>query len=352
MSDSSDIQLEAITVQAMEWLSKLRESELSAEERERFDQWLAESPVHVREYLAAAELWGELRASDDWTTQSTDELVAQARASANVVSFPTKLTAIEPEIEVPRRRHGKQLAIAASALLALGVAVTGWMTGFRLGTDVLATERGEQRSTVLADGSLVQLNTMTRIEVDFDAHARRIHMSQGEAFFRVAHDTSRPFEVITPFGVVRAVGTEFNVYSRSRDMRVAVVEGKVQVSSADKAGIAAVPTLVGAREAVEVMAGVAETKALPATQTELATAWRQRRLAFENERLDAVVAEFNRYNRVAMRIDDAELAAFQINGVFDADDPQALLGYLQRVQRVVVVTDSAQQLTLRREKNR
>ncbi|MBL8266574.1 FecR family protein [Steroidobacter sp.] len=352
MSDTSDVQLDAVTVQATEWFARMRESELSAEQRAEFDQWIAESPVHVREYLAAAQLWGTLHASDDWTTQSTDELVAQARASANIVSFPTKMTATEREPAQRRSRRRAQLAIAASVLVVLGAVFTGWMTGFRFGAQVLATERGEQRSTVLSDGSLVQLNTMTRIEVSFDAHARRIHMSQGEAFFRVAHDTSRPFEVITPFGVVRAVGTEFNVYSRARDMRVAVVEGKVQVSSNEASAGTAVPTLVGARQSVEVAAGAVETKALPPSQTELATAWRQRRLAFENERLDAVVAEFNRYNRVSMRIDDAQLAALQINGVFDADDPQALLGYLQRVQRVVVAADSAQQLTLKREINR
>lgn len=351
MNDKQDQQLDSVTLQAVEWFSRMRESELSSTERARFDLWIAESPVHVREYLGVAELWGTFQDTTQWSSQSTDELLAQARASVSVVPLRPHASDKDEIRHGNQRRKFTRFAAAAALLLTLGTAATFWMHGW-FGSQTLSTARGEQRSLVLSDGSVVQLNTLTRIEVHFDETLRRIDLPQGEAFFRVAHDARKPFEVVTPFGVVRAVGTEFNVYSRLQDMRVAVVEGKVQVSASGSRSSKAPPTLVTARQSVEVAAGSTQAVPLPASETKLATAWLQRRLAFENERLDNVILEFNRYNRVAMRIDDAALAGLRINGVFNADDSRALIGYLQRVQGVTVDSDSNGGLILRREKKR
>jgi transmembrane sensor len=351
MSEKWDTQLEGITAQAVEWFARMRESELSVEDRARFEQWIAESPLHVREYLGAAELWGTMQASDGWPSESTEELLAQARATANVVSFPSQGVASKDSQPPARSRKSIGLAIAATVLLMLGIAGIGLLPESWWARETLATSLGEQRSVVLADGSVIQLNTLTRIRVRFDDHRRLIELSQGEAFFRVAHDEQRPFEVVTAFGTVRAVGTEFNVYSRAHDMRVAVVEGKVRVSAnSSDSGRVAPPTLVTARQSVQIVAGAAAAVRLPTSEPQLATAWMQRRLAFENDSLADVVTEFNRYNRLKLRIDDDELAALEINGVFNADDPHALIGYLQRVQRVVVEEAAGDSLVLRRSK--
>lgn len=352
MNDKWDTQLDNITAQAAEWFHRMREPGLSDEERARFDQWIAESPVHVREYLGAAELWGTFQAAKGWSSQSREELLAQARAPGNVVSFPSQATSNDSGSSATPRRKFIRIAAAATVLLALGIMSATWMHDTWLRDETLSTARGEQRSMVLSDGSVIQLNTLTRIRVHFNDNARRIDLSQGEAFFRVAHDTHRPFEVVTPFGTVRAVGTEFNVYNRAQDMRVAVVEGKVQVLAPGSRSTRIQPTLVTAQQSVELSSGSAQPKHLPASEMKLATAWMQRRLAFENERLETVVAEFNRYNRVAMRIDDAELAMLEINGVFNADDPHALIGYLQRVQGVTIDRDDNDVLILRRGRNR
>lgn len=351
MNDKRDTELDGVAAQATQWFARMRESELSASDRAGFEQWIAESPLHVREYLGAAELWGAMQASGEWSSESTEELLALARSSANVVSFPAQVVGGNDSQQQARPRNSRHLAIAATVLLILGVTFIVLISGNWPARDRLATSLGEQRSVVLSDGSVIHLNTLTRLKVRFDADRRVIELAEGEAFFRVAHDAQRPFEVVTAFGTVRAVGTEFNVYSRAHDMRVAVLEGKVQVSasSSDKS-LAAPPTLVSARQSVEVAARAGAAVHLPSSELQQATAWMQRRLAFENDSLATVVAEFNRYNRIKLRIDDDELAALKINGVFNADDPRALIGYLQRVQRVIVEDAAGESLLLRRSK--
>jgi transmembrane sensor len=225
---------------------------------------------------------------------------------------------------------------------------------------------------VLSDGSVVQLNTLTQIIVRFDAQHRHIEVPRGEAFFRVARDSTRPFDVETPFAVVRAVGTEFNVYNRAGSTRVAVVEGRVRVTprapgSDEKTSLtlpkplhfraprndlgAVQPLTIGPQQTVDVTdKGAVEAMPAPrATPTlDSATAWMQRRIVFNNQRLDDAVAEFNRYNRLQMKVSDPDLASLRITAVFDADDPQALVAYLERLQRVEARRESDAVVLVRR----
>jgi len=351
MSQPKDAATEEITRRAAQWFDRQREGGLSAAERQLFAQWLCASPVHIREYLAVTETWGGMRAGSPWPEESADQLIAAARASNTVTQLLPVMRPVEKRSR-PGSRMSRWGAVAATGLIC----VLAWSFADRIGLpwaakDKFVTERGEQRSISLADGSVIQLNTMTRVSVHYEKDRRVIELPEGEAFFRVAADAHRPFDVVTPLGTVRALGTEFNVYSRAGDMRVVVVEGKVQVAyenphSPRAAGQSVVP--LKARQSLEVNAIGALTPDDDKRRVETATAWMQRRLAFENERLDVIVAEFNRYNRQQMRIDDDELLQLRINGIFNADDPGALARYLQRILDVEVEVTPENTLVLRR----
>jgi transmembrane sensor len=76
----------------------------------------------------------------------------------------------------------------------------------------------------------------------------------------------------------------------------------------------------------------------------------QRRLVFDDAPIARVIDEFNLYNETQLRLDDSELASLRITGVFNADDPGALVKYLERVQGVTATRtaeDSGAQVTLR-----
>ncbi len=279
--------------------------------------------MHVSEYLAIAELSGTLLGADVWPTESGTSLIIGANAVSTVSVHPRMQRPDRPPSRVRRRfAWAAVLAVAAiGAMIVLGMMKIGSASRY-------ATERGEQRSLTLADGSVVQINTLTRLVVRFDGNIRLVELPAGEALFRVAHEPGRPFVVRTPFAAVRAVGTQFNVDTRAQGTRVAVIEGRVAVDR-DITREGKALTLGAGEQAVVTHRAVTRVAAIPPERT---LAWVQRRLIFKSQRLDAAVEEFNRYNRTQLVIAAPELAALRINGVFDADDPQVLVRYLERVQ--------------------
>jgi hypothetical protein len=114
-----------------------------------------------------------------------------------------------------RRRSARNLAMAAAlGVLAVGLAI---FIGPRLQRSpdfIVATNAGENHTVQIPDGSRVTLGGNSRIEVRLDAHTRHIELTQGEAFFAVAKDPSRPFRVHAGRATVSAVDTEFNVRQR------------------------------------------------------------------------------------------------------------------------------------------
>ena len=121
-------------------------------------------------------------------------------------------------------------ALAFGIVLVLFLASEVWMrhpSGTRY-----ATSRGEHATISLPDSSEVTLNHSSALTVEPSRgeRARRVTL-KGEAFFRVRKDGS-PFLVSTSLGVVRVLGTEFNVMVRDDRLEVAVISGTVDVSSA------------------------------------------------------------------------------------------------------------------------
>jgi transmembrane sensor len=340
------------TEQATEWFAHIREYDLSDADRKSFSLWLAESPVHVREYLGVAELWAAVQSSDAWPAQSREDLILALHTvrEVNVFPFASKASIPEPRQRVRTNTQVRRwfIPLAAAASMAL-IVLIAWPN--LLSRSIYRTSRGEQQSIVLSDGSVVQLNTLSTLVIHFDKDRRRVELPRGEALFRVAHDPARPFDVQTPFAVVRAVGTEFNVYNRTEGTQISVIEGKVRVgtalAAAQTSGVS--PRLAredgahssGASSTQSVfplaagqqvtVSSVAEPKPIPANVS-TATAWIQRRIVLDNDSVRTAVDEFNRYNRVQIRVQDEELAGLRISGVFDADDPKALIKYLEQTQ--------------------
>jgi len=102
-----------------------------------------------------------------------------------------------------------------------------------------STKKGERREIQLQDGSIVTLNAASTIQVasDFDIKNRKVVL-QGEAFFLVSKDKTRPFIIKTGKIQTRVVGTSFdiNAYPEENSITVAVSTGKVQVEKEEAAG--------------------------------------------------------------------------------------------------------------------
>ena len=212
--------------------------------------------------------------------------------------------------------------------IALTIAKSVWPV------HVYATSVGEQRTISLADGSLIALNTQSRVRVDYSDEARDIYLIDGQALFTVSHDSNRPFRVHVSGGpVVQAIGTKFDVRRLRNRTTVAVLEGRVQVTPSTNNVDTSTPdplvhrAKLGAGEAINVQDTGAMTT-LAAVDLVEVNAWQQRRLIFKDRALSEIVEEFNRYNRQPIRIADDDLATRRYSGVWDADHPDVLFRYL------------------------
>jgi len=337
-----------IAERADEWLERIKSTEYDKAE---FLRWLKQSPVHIREMLLATT-WDRTfeHALDPEHTIDIEALRVLAGdnvvtlGSGSATSQPLAAAAVSPaKPPNPQSRWfrefvGKRWLVGVSAAACMvGTLVLGWaqLTGTAADQQQYGTIIGEQRSVGLADGSVIHLNTRSRVRVAFSAQARDVYLLEGQAIFKVKHDAARPFRVHVDSSVVQAIGTQFDVYRLKDSTSVAVIEGVVQIIPASSGNIASAAlsklpasTRVPAGEKVVIIADGHLTPHASISAQE-ASAWQQRRLVFRKHTLAEIAAEFNRYNRTPqIRVEGDSLRATRFSGVFDADDPETLLGYL------------------------
>jgi transmembrane sensor len=155
----------------------------------------------------------------------------------------------------------------------------------------------------------------------------------------VARDARRPFDVTAGDTVVRAVGTAFSVRLHGeKQVDVLVAEGRVAIDPADASVAEKRPDPVAQPTASTLSAG--ETVSIKAHRrlkvqkisdedVPRKLAWTQGRLWFDRATLAEAVAEFNRYNRRQLVIDDPAIMSLHIGGAFDATDLDSFVAALQ-----------------------
>lgn len=313
---------------AVRWLITFSEGEVDAAGRAAFNAWLRTSPEHVRAYLRVSAFWIEAGRINSARKHSVDQIVEQALADSNIVQLATGDSIRGPAESRPRL--GRRLAIAASLLVTvLGlVALVQHQQAPAYSTGI-----GEQRSVTLPDGSTVELNAGSSITVRFSDERRLVELTAGQGLFDVAKNPQRPFIVRSGDTEVTAVGTQFDVYNKTSETVVTVIEGRVAIAERERSRMlrpsqtAPLPVLVSAGE--QLVVNPATISVPQPANLEAAVAWTEGLLMFDSEPLGDVVEEFNRYNLKPLVIDDPTLRALRISGVFPATGTRRMLEFLQ-----------------------
>jgi transmembrane sensor len=338
--------------QAAEWFIANQDPAPDHSQRAAFIAWLKSSPMHIDEYLSVALVAHDLRKAADDSDEAMESLLEQARADATgrVVAMPSLKAH-----ELPKQNfvHSRRWSMAAAAIVA-AVSLALWISSEYPGTESqrYLTRHGEQSLQHLADGSTLQLNTDTAVEVRFDGGSRSIHLETGQAFFTVAHGDSRRFRVMADETEIMAVGTQFDVRLKGKSTVVTVVDGQVDVRTGNRQGAAPVRVMrVAAGYRLQIDGDVMPTQS-ERVDAQGAVAWLQRKIVFEREPLGEVGDEFNRYGIVQFVIEDAGLRALPVSGVFNAYDTDSFTAFLAsldgiRVERTpgeihVMMQDAAQ----------
>lgn len=303
----------------------------TAEDAAMLQAWLAESPGHRAAYYRFHAAWKE-----------AGRLTILVPPTVNATVAPPALRVVSTS-RGPARSMLFRYALAASAVLAIGVSS---FYLFKPDANEFRTAVGGLTTVPVADGSRITLNTDSRIRVDLTDAERRVQLEQGEAYFEVAKDPSRPFVVAAGNHSVTAVGTAFSVRREGDDVRVNVTEGTVKVS-ASRGNSRASKTLRAGEEGVLLTAGsIAESKddAVLVQKTGIAEieqglTWRSGTLTFRQTPLADAIAEFNRYNGRKIIIEDAAIARIEVGGVFRATSIDPFIYLLQSRFRVTVTED-------------
>jgi transmembrane sensor len=324
-----------IIQEAAEWFVEFNADTPDEATRRRFDQWLRLSPEHVRAYMELLPIWDDAAALPLPVDASAEALIASAKAASNVLALRGRSAAATDHNADQPIYAGAPVTrrwLAAAAMVAAVISVASVWAYLQSRTPAYVTGVGEQHSLMLTDGSTIQLDALSKLRVHYTAGERGVELLSGRAEFQVVKNSARPFVVRSGGVRVRAVGTQFDVDSRSQSVVVTVVDGRVAVTPPAGGGET---SELGAGEQLVLSSGQLRKAEQP--DVAAATAWAQRQLIFEAASLQEVAAEFNRYNTRRLSIESDQVGSIEISGIFSSTDPASLIRFLREQPGIRVV---------------
>ena len=224
---------------------------------------------------------------------------------------------------------------AAVALLGLVGALAWWHAASDEETVDYATAYGETRTVVLPDGSEVMLNANSRVRYQAPTarRPRREVWLEGEAFFKVMHldqPTPVPFLVHTPDLQVQVLGTEFNVNTRRGRTQVVLNKGSVALQLPSDETTALQPGELAEFAAPEAQLHKATV------DPERFTAWRDRRLKFDDTPLSEVALVLEENYGVRVVFDSPDLRDERVTGEISAQKIDTILKALSTLFSIAV----------------
>ena len=346
----------SVQAQASAWLAKLDNDNPSSEDLQAFKRWVNTDKAHITAFKKVAAAWDELNTLtrlpmllEQKAIQTREQCKEQTKAQNQKENRHQPAVPIFG-ITMVSFRH---IAVAATIVMGVMLGLQQYFSSPQQATYWTAV--GEQKTITLPDNSVVQLNTNSRMQLDYQGEIRAVYLHQGEAHFTVAKNPERPFEVYAGTGLVRAIGTAFSVAlnDNSDEINVVVTEGVVEIApeilspaispQTDRINIEAggaqvladKPAIKNQRVSAGNLAVFNRDKVRTIEKVEQAEmlqllAWQQGLLIFSGEPLEGVVAEISRYTDTKIIIKSEEARALRIGGQFNVADTRAIFSALEK----------------------
>ena len=298
--------------EAARWYIRLHEAAPDAAQRTLFEQWRSQHPDHDRAWQLAQ------RVSEQWKG----------------IPDGVGLRTLDRADRLSRRAGLKALMLLMTAGPA---ALVVWRQGAWSADE--RTLVGEQRQIDLADGTRLNLNTDSAVDIAFDAHQRLIRLRSGEVLVTTGRDPlNRPLRIQTEQGNVYPVGTRFSVRLEGDDNLVCVYSGAVDICPKGRTE----PTRVSAGNQARFNSHwvLAAQPLTPGSD-----GWSTGVLRVERMPLSAFTRELNRYRPGWVRC-DPQIADLLISGAFQLRDTDLALSAVARALPVSVVYRTRYWVTL------
>ncbi|HLT07781.1 MAG TPA: FecR domain-containing protein [Cyclobacteriaceae bacterium] len=217
-------------------LKRFFAGQCSKEEHEEVISWYfsGEADEDISARIAAYWETAQIKeASEDW---GKEEVLGMLRES---------ILDAEPGNNMKSKRFMlffREYLQYAAVLMFIGLAIAGWALFTKPVAEIardatptfthLRTDKGERTQHLLPDGTKAFVNAESSLwySADYLTSAKRTVYLEGEAFFEVAEDPSRPFSVHAHNITTTALGTSFNIEAfAEEDIIVSLMTGKVKV---------------------------------------------------------------------------------------------------------------------------
>lgn len=354
-----------INEEAAQWVLLLEDTpELSKQQIEDLNHWVATSEVHRQCLENMAKSWNEM---DLLSAVMLPQEVRKPPFISTLITgmlFPFLACYVFFLACIKHQRTWLRPALTLSIFTVVSAwFVFTWFEPNGVSKNLLLqTEMGEKITHILDDGSVVWLNSSSKVEVNYSDNYRRINLLTGEAHFEVAKDADRPFEVYADNRLVRAVGTAFSVHKINNKIEVLVTEGTVELAIVENT-LVVIPDDYQAIEvknnvdrsiAIQTTANHPQVKkmlgkltagqriSIPVDSTELDNideldssevtrflSWKEGKLVFAGESLEEVIQEITRHTPVKIDVIDPKLKTMRIGGQFKVGETDTLFYVLE-----------------------
>lgn len=234
----------------------------------------------------------------------------------------------------PINRQRRFWLSAAAIALPLAAALWLFLPNNEVVMELAQTNSGATKVIHLDDGTVIALNENSTLHYPstLGTEKRKVVLN-GEAFFEVTSDPSRPFEVQMERSVVKVLGTKFNIKNREGEdqITVNVEEGKVQFSNTEtRKGV----LLTKGEE------GIIEKNNNQISEKTVnhknASAWRTKTLTYKNAPLQNLATDLEKTFKIKVLISNEAMQDCLISARFANATPEAVLDYVKQLYKLEI----------------
>ena len=312
--------------------------EIAEDELRLLSDWLKADTENQEIFRQFQKTWQLIEKQKIQSTVNQDQewkaLQAKMNVAATEIGNSRKVIQLDRKKSLRSSFHSIWLAAAAVIILLISTVSLYYYYFSKPGTIIL-TAQASNMEQVLPDGSVVSLHAGSQITYPskFTSSTRNVEL-KGEAYFKVAHDKTKPFIVASGDARVEVLGTQFNVNNNSSSSNIEVVltSGKVSVYYSDN-----LQNIVLLDPGEKAILNTEQKKISKSANTDANyMAWKTRLLVFDNEMLAEVVNTLQNVYQTPVTIADSKLSECRVTASFSNQSLESVLQVLKETLELQV----------------
>lgn len=312
-------------------ITKVLANSASKEEQDLLNNWLIEKPENEQIFKLKRQQWEEMLLVVD--KEDKKRVFTDIK---NRIGIESKVVDFEKHIAKKRSIGWMRIAASIVTFISLGALsyyeISDPFSHLNLiGYDLVEVDAGNKKTQLLADGSTVYLNGDSRLKykISSESSERKLYL-EGEAFFDVARDETKPFIIGLEGSKVQVLGTSFNIqaYPEDEQISTSVITGRVAFEASKAKSLILVPGNKGVIDK-----GQNSIDKLDVDNSK-DIAWREKVLYFENTSLSEMSKSLYRMYGMTIKLVDGSLEDLRITAKFENENIDEIFKILEMTNEI------------------